>query len=236
MEYLFKNGFNVARVEKIFHKNELVKDFYVLKELKLEGKCYTDNNIPEECILSILKFIKRVSNISLNEYGIIFDKNNITNNSWQEFIEKQVRVAVKIINKYIEIDNELKKELFNFSSDYVASVESKFLIMDPNPENFIFTKEGMVAIDIDHPIGGDPLWQTACFYWYKEKWITELYELGFFNCENYKLMLIYCLIFGLNTFEFLEKNSILIDNWNFERLERLGEEINSGKIYWENYK
>lgn len=236
MEYLNKKGFNIVKIEKIFNKNELVKDFCVLKEPKLEGKCYTENNIPNECILSILKFIKSVSNISLKEYGIIFDKNNKSDSSWQEYINKQLRIAIKIINKYFQKFDILKKELLSFSINYVMNVDSRFLIMDPNPENFFFTKDGMIAIDIDHPIGGDPLWQTACFYWYKEKWISELYALDFVNCRNYKFMLIYCLIFGLNTFEFFEKNSILIDSWNFKRIERLGEEINCGKIYWKDNK
>lgn len=237
MDYLFNMGFNVVKVEQIFNKNELVKDFYVLKEIKLEGKCYKEDNIPEEHIIDIFKFIKLIANISLNEYGIIFDKNTSPNNSWQEFITEQLETAIKIINKYFnKKDNLLKKELLNFDSNFIKNLDSKFLIMDPNPENFIFTKNGMIAIDIDHPIGGDPLWQTACFYWYKENWKSTLCELDFINCQNYRLMLIYCLIFGLNTFEFLEKNSILIDEWNFKRLERLGKEIINGKAYWKNNK
>lgn len=225
LEFLLNKGFDVVQIKKIYNKGDLLKDFCVLEETKINGECYKEQNIPQDCVISILKFIQDVAAISLKEYGVIFDKKIHSNISWIEYIEDQILIAKKVINKYFKNKSILINQLKKIDYEYLKNVKSNFLIMDPNPENFIFTKDKMIAIDIDHPIGGDKLWQTACFYWYKEKWILEMKSLNYFNKDNYNILLTYCMIFGLNTFDFLEKSSIEIDEWHFKRMKRLMEEI-----------
>lgn len=225
LKFLFDKGFDVVQIKKIYHKGELVKDFCVLEEAKINGKCYNEVNIPKDYVISILKFIQKVSNISLKEYGVIFDKEIDSNKSWLEYLEEQIEIAEKIIKKYFNGDFTLINLLKKIDYKYLKKIKSSFLIMDPNPENFIFTKDKMIAIDIDHPIGGDKLWQSACFYWYKEQWVSEMESLDYFNRNNYNILLTYCMIFGLSTFDFLEKSSIEIDDWHFKRMQRLMEEI-----------
>lgn len=225
LKFLYDNGFDVVQTKKIYHKGELVKDFCVLEETKIDGKCYNEYNIPKDCVILILKFIQKVSNISLKEYGVIFDKKINPNKSWTEYLEEQIAIAKKIIKKYFNNDVILINQLKKIDYKYLKKVKSNFLIMDPNPENFIFTNDKMIAIDIDHPIGGDKLWQSACFYWYKEQWLLEMESLNYFNKKNYSIFVTYCMIFGLNTFDFLEKSSIKIEDWHFKRMQRLMEEI-----------
>lgn len=229
LDYLYNMGFNVVKIEKVYPKGQLIKDFCVLTEKKIKGICYNEENIPLKCIESILDFIKKVEKITLSKYGLIFDDDKLCDENWYKYYYSQLEIAKLVIKKYFKEDKKMMSIIDEINKEYLYNVKSHFLVMDPNPENFIFDKENMVAIDIDHPIGGDPLWQTASFYWYKEQWKDTMLKSNYYNYENYPIMLVYCLVFGLTTFDFLEKSSIKIEQWNFERIKRLMEEIENEK-------
>lgn len=238
MNFLKNKGFDVAKIIAIYKKGEFLEKYSVLKEKKIEGICFDDQKISNDNIIKILKFIQKVSKISLRKYGVIFDKDVKANNSWKEYIIEQISVAHTIIKNYFNNDSFMNEQIDKIDYIYLNKVESKFLIMDPNTENFIFTKDKIIAIDIDHPIGGDPLWQSACIYWYKPNWKRNLEELNYYNKENYEMMLKYCIIFGLNTFNFHKVNKIEIESWNFDRINSLIMELkderknNNGENHW----
>lgn len=218
-KYLKNKGFNVATIEKIYSKNELIPDFCVLVEKKINGKMFKDSNINPYHIMQILSFIKSVSFVDAPNFGEIY-KRKFEN--WNEYLIEQINIAKEVANKYF-IQNKtisllLEKNIL--SSNFKLKVP-KYLIMDPNVENFFFVDNEIIAIDIDHPIGGDPLWQGACIYWYKKHWRKWLLKLDFFNENNYLLMLEYCIVFGLTTYDFLLKNNFDKNKFLYDRLEEV---------------
>ena len=227
--YLKQNGIeNVSEIIQILPKGSLIKDYEVLIEKKIKGICYKENEIKNADIKKIIKFLIEVSQISVSQYGVLFDNDIKSDTMWNDYIKNQIKNAKKIINKFFSKDSNLKK-IINNPANFIYNEESKFLIMDPNTENFIFTGKNFTAIDIDHPIGGDPLWQFACVYWHKPNWkkITNFKEI--FKIYE-KQILNYCILYGLNIFDFYEKNGFEIENTDINKIYELINEVkNVGK-------
>ncbi|WWR17204.1 hypothetical protein V1224_07210 [Lachnospiraceae bacterium JLR.KK008] len=224
-------GFPVAAVERIFRPGELIDGFPVLQERKITDTVYDEYRIPRGCVDEIVCFLAETAKLQAPGFGVLYedrDRNakEYEYDDWDVFIAVQLKLACAL-----EIDE--KQETLAFLQQLVLENRdqfryyepARFLIMDPNPQNFFFDGEELTnAIDIDHPLGGDPLWQWACVCWYKPAWKENMARLGVVSDSDRRLLL-YTALFGMANADFEIKNLGAVDHYTIERMDVLRSEI-----------
>ena len=197
--YLERRGFPAVRVNHIYNIGEIVPDFYVLEENYIEGSVYTQSTIPQEFVYKIINLLIAISDIEIDHFGLNQDKVQFT--CWREHINYLLDCAKEIAEKYqVYSDFELLRRYF--TEEYEYKLAPKFLIFDPNEENFIFDDEQKILaiIDVDHATGGDPLWQMGCIYYHRPHYKEIIFS--FLNNEEKETVIQYALLHGLNDIAF----------------------------------
>lgn len=128
-------------------------------------------------------------------------------NTWGDFINKSIDNCREYLSDVpnIKIKSDifflLKKNYSNISKSKSFD-KNVFLLVDFNPGNMFLDKVGNIisVIDIDHPMGGDYLFDYAPINWHHKKTFEKL-QSQHLNLQKQELLIIlyYTLIYGLNT-------------------------------------
>lgn len=203
--YLAQRRFPAIKVNRIYNIGEIVPDFYVLEENYIDGFVYTQSTIPQKLVYKIIDLLNEISEIEIDHFGLNLDKVQFT--CWREHINYLLNCAEEIEGKYhIYSDFELLRRYF--TDEYEYKLAPRFLMFDPNEENFIFDDEQNIRaiIDADHATGGDPLWQMGCIYYHRPHYKNIIFS--FLNTEEKETVTQYAILHGLNDIAFrLSSNS-----------------------------
>lgn len=193
MNFLFQKGISVAKVEKVFDKGELIKDYCVLKEQKLIGVTYTREKISRCQLLEIFQLYERINSIVIN-FGPFKLKDEVESfTNWDEYIKYLLEIC-EIAVKNFELVNLIEpcRRFFN-KNNYTG--RALMMIIDPNEENFIFDNNKIVGIvDVDHPIGGDPLYQWGTYLYHRPEQFEMLESIIVFTRIELEAIKYYALI------------------------------------------
>jgi len=217
---LQEKGFDVAEIVEIFTPGKLVEGFPVLKERYINGDTLTEAQITDFHRSYVLQFLNSAAQLKLNGYGT-FNRLSGICESWAIFIAEQIEQARQACRN---IERPDIVNLLEGIDEYLSfSDQGRFLMMDPNPQNFIFNVDGtnrIVAIDIDHPIIGDPLYQWASIKWFKPQWFPIMLELELIKKDELSKLEKYEALFGVNLLFFYMQNNIDISPV-LEKLEKM---------------
>lgn len=201
-------GFDVAEIVEILPPGKLVEGFPVLKERYFNGVVLKEAEITDFHRRYVLKFLNSAAQLELNGYGT-FNRFSGICESWAAFVAEQIEQARQACGN---IERPDIASLLEGIDEYLSfSDRGRFLMMDPNPENFIFNADGtdrVVAIDIDHPVIGDPLYQWASIKWFKPQWFPIMLELGLIRKDELMKLEKYETLFGVNLLFFYMQNDI----------------------------
>lgn len=145
-EILLCHGFTATKVNRIYNKDELVENFVVLEEDKIEGQVYYRKDSDEKVLRQILHFMQDATKINGTRFGMLDKFGNALYSSWKDYL------SVVISNA-----NTKDRKCFLQELRYVPNdVKSSFVFTDCNTANFIFESGRLkCAIDVERPLFGD---------------------------------------------------------------------------------
>lgn len=173
LDFLRKYGISTPKIIKIYDAGELVDDYIVLAEEKLKGIVKNEKTLNVQNVKEIISFQEKTHSYTMPFFGQLYDK-NLQFSSWNEYlsyITERAQRASALFQIPFNV-NEIEKF---FSAEYQYTDLSRYMILDPNEENFIFDEADKLVgvIDIDHPVGFDPLYElSVCLY--AKKYIFEM--------------------------------------------------------------
>ena len=145
-ELLLLHGLMAVKVNRIFDKGELVENFIVLEEERVDGQVYYRKDSDEKVLRQILQFIQDATKINGSRFGMLDKFGNTSYSSWKDYLSA-------VITK-TEIED---KKCFLQELSYVPNdVKPSFVFTDCNTANFIFESDKLkCAIDVERPLFGD---------------------------------------------------------------------------------
>ncbi|GEM_PF-2677868 len=163
LDFLRQNGFSTPHITKIYTKGELIKDYIVMVEEKVHGIVKTYENLTTDNITEIMQTVYRVNSIEMPYFGTVCNA-KIQFKTWAEYLYYLIDRAT-LASQIFKIKYNPDDSRKYFSNQYVYTATARFLLLDPNEENFIFNSENKISgiIDIDHPIAFDPLYEAALY-------------------------------------------------------------------------
>lgn len=140
------NGFDVAKINHIYKKGELVNDFIVLEEEKINGQVYYQKDSDINVLKQIIEYMQNATEIEGERFGMVDKCGGAIYSSWLDFL-------TMVISRIESDDKErLLRELIYVPQD----VKSSFVFTDCNTANFVFESDKLkCAIDIERPMWGD---------------------------------------------------------------------------------
>ncbi len=117
----------------------------------------------------------------------------------EEFPEKENKNLLFKLKKVTTPKNPLNKNPNSF-----------FLFVDPNPGNVIFNTSSSInaVIDIDHPYGGDPLYDYASIKWYSPNTFLQLTKLVPFLKSKSSIINFYSFLHGANVLCWMKRHNL----------------------------
>ena len=148
LDCLSLHGLPVAKVHKIYAKGELLDDFTVLEEEKVNGVVYYKKDSKEDILRQALNLMTEATKIAGSKFGLMDQDGEAKYSSWQEFL-------LEVVEKMPQDERRL----------CVQKIESmpkpekpSFVFTDCNMGNFIFRGKRLEkAIDVERPLWGDKL-------------------------------------------------------------------------------
>lgn len=226
LNMLRAEGFPVVLVERIFQPGELIEGFQVLQERKITDALYDEVSIPKGCVDAVLEFLSGTAALPAPGFGVIYGDREYEFETWDAFVDSLIETACGLeLDGQQDVLTFLRRFAMDNREAFAYCGNARFLVMDPNPQNFFFQGDVVTkAIDIDHPLGGDPLWQWACVYWYKPAWKENMERLGVVR-DTEKRLLLYTALFGMNCADFEIRNIGSPDGYTLDRMKKLASEI-----------
>ena len=189
-DILSQANFPIARISKIYNKNELVPDFYVLEEDYCEGDVYYSKNIANNLLLQIWDTLFEATQITSDLYGFIDCNGKAPFNIWHDFL--------LFVATHASSD---KEPLLNGIPSCSNITKGSFLFTDLNTANFIFSNNKLCKIiDVERPIYGD----TLMLYAMAKIRNPELYSL-IKPQQSTEIIDYYCLVYK-HLFDYLHNN------------------------------
>jgi len=210
LSHLKKFKLPSADVIKIFK----IGNKFVLQEKFIKGYQKKKGELSRKEIQQILDYIKKAHEIKLNGYGPIKKDLRGTYSSWTEFIE-QIEDNARYLIKNKLIDNEFAEKISKLvelnKEDLIFIDKGSLILTDVNPTNFFFEKEKIIgAIDVDHPISGDPLYEIGSLKWYHDDIFNRYNKNTQHSILEIKRILIYEIVHGVSVIFWMHKHDINI--------------------------
>lgn len=216
LELLRLNGIPVPKsliVSSLMINN--VRHFYLLEDFVV-GKQVKWGGLNSVSISNINDIYNISHKIKVNGAGPLDYQFNGFYKTWGDFIKKSIEKCKKYLSnnpniKIIpEIYTVLKKNYLDISKSKSLN-QNVFLLVDFNPGNMFLDKVGNVisVIDIDHPMGGDYLFDYAPINWHHKSTFEKL-QSRHLNLQDKEILIVfyYTLIYGLNTIVWRTKHNL----------------------------
>lgn len=213
LNFLRKFGLPTAKVLCIKKPGELIDNFHVLVEHKISGNVPDRNDVQAYQIYGIHNVLNSTHKIPVSQFGPIGDT-GLQKPTWCEYMEYLVDRASFIADLlHLNMNMEYVKEYFK--TCYVYRETPKFIILDPNERNYIFDQNKQLAgiIDIDHPLGFDPLYEYAAYLYSRPQQFFLMNKLGLIDKKSMHTIRKYAIIYSLyDTWFRYEKNQFRIND------------------------
>ncbi len=213
LELLKKKGITSANVRGI---EKVGGDFYLVEDF-ITGYQKGKGELNPHEIDEILKFVDNVHKIKLKGYGEVSGNLCGKYKTWRDFISRSLRKNTSYLVSKEVISQELADSAEAIVLNNLSLLEYRFrgsvVLTDLNPMNFFFNNNQRLtgAIDIDHPISGDPLYEYGCLRWYQDDIFTYLANARDFSFEDLKKILIYEALCGISVISWMHMNNLDIE-------------------------
>lgn len=204
LDFLRQHGFSTPRIIKIHDKNKFIKDYSVMVEEKVHGVVKTYQQLSTDDMGSIMKTVYQVHNIEMPYFGIVCDTKSQFK-TWTEYLYYLIDRAT-LASQVFKITYNPDASRKYFTEQYVYKDSARFLLLDPNEENFIFNSDNTISgiIDIDHPIAFDPLYEAALYLYIRPIIFNKMKQLPKnILAENMETIKQYAIIHSLADLLFL---------------------------------
>lgn len=203
MKILKENDIPVPIIYDLKQEKINEKNYYVLVEEKMDGILKDYNEMSEKEKIEIYNMLTKVSRIKLPCYGPLTLTKDNKFSSWKAYMDVLCNIAYDTVKKY-RIKINIEKVIKEINNQMLDDIKPNFLILDPNVKNLIFDEEGKIIclIDIDHPLGGDVLYQLASYKYFLKDFYIFLIKKGYINNEEAKIVSLYTIIFSINDLYF----------------------------------
>ena len=223
-------GIPTPNVEHIYAPGELIPDYCVLVETKCPGLVYDSENLKPKHIAAIWSVLNITHGIDLDFFGPIAVP-ELQTQTWQEYMGYLFDRAHEI-KESIHIDIDIEPVQQYFTNTYRYEDKAKLLILDPNEKNYIFDNNDTLIglVDIDHPIGFDPLYDIVSFLYSRPNTFQLMKQAGLVQEKEMTTIINYAIIYMLFDLWFrYDKNHCKIDT-------KLEYYINKAKLFTQNLK
>lgn len=213
LNFLKKHGLPTAQVLDIKKPGEIIDNYHVLVERKIDGFVPTRNNIQSYQIRSIHAVLNTTHKIPVNKFGPMGNP-NLQKDTWNEYMEYLLDRA-SIIADLLQLNVNMRHVHGYFQKDYLYKEPPKFIILDPNERNYIFNHNKRLAgiIDIDHPLGFDPLYEYAAYLYSRPQQFFLMNKLGLIDKKSIHIIRKYAIIYSLyDTWFRYEKNQFCLND------------------------
>ena len=189
-------------------KNINRKKIFYLHESFIKGIQYQWENLSSKALTNLKDIYINVHQAKLNKFGPLNSKLEGSFSNWHDYISNIVENS-----NFLNIKNKKKiHDIVKQFSSYLNEINTAQLVLvDFNPGNIFFneTDDIVGVIDIDHPIGGDPLYDFASIKWYSPKTYEKLKNnIIKFNPSDEKIIDFYCLIQGINVIDWMKEHNL----------------------------
>jgi len=188
------------------------KEVFYITESFVDGIQYNWEELSLRALINMNIIYTKIHQVEVKNFGPLNSNLEGSFLSWHDYISS-------IVNNSKFLGKENKKKVNNIVdkfSLYLDTVSTPRLIfVDFNPGNIFFNRTDDVVgiIDIDHPIGGDPLYDFASVKWYNPKTYEKFKnDVTKFSSSDEKIIDFYCLIQAINIMDWMNKHNLVIFN------------------------
>ena len=190
-------------------KNIGNKEVAYISESFVEGIQYSWEKLSPKALTNLNNTYTRIHQVKVKKFGPLNSNLEGSFLSWHDYISSIVNNS-----KFLDTENKIKiNNIVEKLSVYLDEINTpKLVFVDFNPGNIFFNKSDDIIgiIDIDHPIGGDPLYDFASVKWYSPKTYKKLKEnIIKFNPNDEKIIDFYCLIQGINVIDWMKEHNLV---------------------------
>ncbi len=188
------------------------KEIFYISESFIDGIQYNWEKLTQKALINLNSIYTKIHQVSVKNFGTLNSNLEGSFLSWYEYISSIVDNS-----KYLSSENKVRmKDIVHRFSSYLDEIKiPRFVFVDFNPGNIFFNENDDIVgiIDIDHPIGGDPLYDFASVKWYNpETYIKIKNEITKFNPGDEKIIDFYCLIQGINVVDWMKEHELPCSN------------------------
>lgn len=181
--------------------------YYCLIESFIKGDQVNWDELDNVSLSDIYNIYNTSHKIGIDGAGPLNHMLKGSNGTWVEYI-KLCLSENKNYLMYLPSWN-LNRKIFLFLEKYISNIskgktlnKNVLLLVDFNPGNIFFDVKGNIVsvIDIDHPMGGDSLFDYAPINWHHKETFQKLRALHLsLKSGEFFSILYYTLVYGLNT-------------------------------------
>ena len=161
MDFLRGRGIPTVRIVDIVDDGILPGVCFLVEE-KAEGINYSKTRMPGALRGPFFDYLMKITKIEMPFWGDTKPDGTKKENGWIPFLASYVK-GLDGLPEDVKNGHSEKELLAWMKRNLPADGRPHFMVMDANPENFFWNEKNEIcaAIDIDHPVCGDPLFQMA---------------------------------------------------------------------------
>ncbi len=180
-----------------------------IKESFVEGKQLEWKDLHDCHLNTMIDLFNKAHHIDLDKFGYLNEKMTGNCYKWKDFLISFISPFLSVFRK----GNGFKKyisQVVNNIENLEFSGSGKFLFVDLNPGNMIFSQNDILAavIDIDHPYSGDPLYDFASVNWYSPDTFQRLLKITRITQIQIKTIKLYTIIHGMNVVLWMKRHNL----------------------------
>lgn len=209
LELLRKCGIKVPNKLESVKLNYGNKIIYGITETFVQGKQFVWNELRENHLRIIETLFKQAHAIPVGRAGILDNKITGSFDSWDDFVNS---IYKEFYHNFSSEDGAFLSKLKSVfdKAGKIKLINNSFLFVDLNPGNIIFNLDQTdgVVIDIDHPYGGDPLYDYGSVMWYSPETFLRLLKINPQLKININKIEYYSIIHGANVLIWMKQHNL----------------------------
>lgn len=211
LKLLEKKGIPIPKKIETVKLNKNKKIIYGIVETLVEGKQFSWEKLSVKHLSMIANLLRQGHKIPVEGAGPLNHHLIGKFTCWRDFL---LYSYYKFIEEFPQENNisflpKLKRAITQ--KNYLnKNPNNFFLFVDLNPGNIIFSTNFNInaVIDIDHPYGGDPLYDYASIKWYSQNTFSRLAKLVPVLESKSNIINLYSIMHGANILCWMKKHNL----------------------------
>lgn len=209
---LSDEGVPTPRIHEIVTEPDVTGGRPILIEDRVSGTNVSQWPITDAMIESVAAVYEAGHGIDVEGFGPLNSGLAGSYDTWGEYLSEAVSEAVDYVTRKhllgVDVCPEFEKLTRSLVNGESCSRE-KFVFTDLNLSN-VFFEDGQVrwVIDVDHPIGGDPLFDFGCMRWYNQELFQRVTATRNFTSGDQTKIRAYELLHGLTVLAWRDRNGL----------------------------